>query len=263
MNAAKRIQKEYEKMVKEAVPGIEAAPNSQDLFKWKASIAGPTGSPYEGGMFELDIKLPQKYPLEPPRVAFKTKIFHPNVSGSGEICLDLLQSQWSPALSLQKVMLSISSLLTDPNFADPLNGTAAALHKKSKKEYDLKCRDMTQQFATSKAATEALAAQRKRKFEEVAVATAANPPLSGRPPSSPTPATAPPAAAQAVAQAAVAEPVPAATRPPVVAASGATAKPVAASPPQAKAKAKAKTAAAKGKAEAKGKAKAKAKTKVK
>merc|ERR1711924_382577 len=103
------------------IVGIEAGPrNSNDLFHWKAAIAGPQGSPYEGGTFELDIRLPKQYPMEPPKVCFKTTIWHPNVDQQGSICLDILRTQWSPALNIQKVLLSVSSLLTDPNFDDPL-----------------------------------------------------------------------------------------------------------------------------------------------
>lgn len=87
--------------------------------------------------------------MEPPKVKFRTPIFHPNVSGRGDICLDVLKSQWSPALSLQKVLLSLSSLLTDPNFGDPLNAVASNLYSKNRSSYDAKCREMTRQHAMS------------------------------------------------------------------------------------------------------------------
>lgn len=135
-------------MKAEPVPGLEAAPvQGDDLFRWRARLAGPEGSPYEGGSFELDLRLPSRYPMEPPHVVFRTRIFHPNVDDRGDICLDVLKSQWSPALSLQKVLLSVSSLLTDPNFADPLNASASALFRKDKSGYDSKCREMTRKFA--------------------------------------------------------------------------------------------------------------------
>lgn len=148
-------------MREEKVPGIEAAPCGGDLFRWHAQIQGPVGCVYEGGSFEVDIRLPKTYPLEPPALTLRTKIFHPNISERGDICLDLLSDEWSPALSLQKVLLSLSSLLTDPNFADPLNASAAQLMRRDRKSYDKKCREMTRRFAMPAAAASAPRAAKK------------------------------------------------------------------------------------------------------
>lgn len=84
-------------------------------FQWVSTIAGPKASPYEGGVFYLDIRFPQDYPFRPPKVTFSTRIYHCNINSQGGICLDILKDNWSPALSISKVLLSISSLLTDPN----------------------------------------------------------------------------------------------------------------------------------------------------
>merc|ERR1712159_746783 len=111
------------------------------------------GGPYEGGNFELEIRLPEKYPLEPPNLKFKTQVFHPNVSPKGDICLDILKHQWSPALTLQKVLISLTSLLSEPNFSDPLNSVAAQLYRQDKMKYDAKCRDFTRQYAGGGEAT--------------------------------------------------------------------------------------------------------------
>jgi len=76
---------------------------------------GPTGSPYEGGVFFLDIQFPTDYPFKPPKLSFKTRIYHCNINSNGAICLDILKDNWSPALTSSKVLLSICSLLTDCN----------------------------------------------------------------------------------------------------------------------------------------------------
>uniref|UniRef100_A0A668S2Y6 E2 ubiquitin-conjugating enzyme n=1 Tax=Oreochromis aureus TaxID=47969 RepID=A0A668S2Y6_OREAU len=76
--------------------------------------------PYHGGVFFLSVHFPTDYPFKPPKVAFTTKIYHPNINSNGSICLDILRSQWSPALTVSKVLLSICSLLCDPNPDDPL-----------------------------------------------------------------------------------------------------------------------------------------------
>uniref|UniRef100_A0A182MVI4 E2 ubiquitin-conjugating enzyme n=1 Tax=Anopheles culicifacies TaxID=139723 RepID=A0A182MVI4_9DIPT len=72
------------------------------MFHWQATIMGPPDSPYQGGVFFLTIHFPTDYPFKPPKVAFTTRIYHPNINSNGSICLDILRSQWSPALTISK-----------------------------------------------------------------------------------------------------------------------------------------------------------------
>ncbi|XP_009201305.1 ubiquitin-conjugating enzyme E2 D4 isoform X6 [Papio anubis] len=81
-----------------------AGPVGDDLFHWQATIMGPNDSPYQGGVFFLTIHFPTDYPFKPPKVAFTTKIYHPNINSNGSICLDILRSQWSPALTVSKAL---------------------------------------------------------------------------------------------------------------------------------------------------------------
>lgn len=109
MSDVKRLQKELLDMMKNDVPNLSAAPVNDNLFEWKAVILGPIATPYEGGVFNLNISIPSNYPFKPPTVIFKTKIYHPNINSSGSICLDILKTQWSPALTIAKILLSICS----------------------------------------------------------------------------------------------------------------------------------------------------------
>ena len=84
--------------------------NEDDIYTWEATIMGPSESPYVGGIFNLKIIFPNKYPFKPPKVKFTTKIYHPNIL-NGDICLDILNKAWSPTLTTTKLLLSISSLL--------------------------------------------------------------------------------------------------------------------------------------------------------
>ena len=109
---------------------------------------GPEDSPYSGGVFFLNIHFPPDYPFKPPKVSFTTKIYHPNINANGSICLDILKDQWSPALTISKVLLSISSLLTDPNPDDPLVPEIATIYKSDRERYNNTARDWTSRYAT-------------------------------------------------------------------------------------------------------------------
>lgn len=101
-------------MKNESLEGVNTVPIDAHLQYWSASIQGPVGSPYEGGIFFLYVQVPHAYPIQPPKIRFVTKIFHPNVSRHGDIGLDCLAHNWSLALTISKVLLSIQSFLTDP-----------------------------------------------------------------------------------------------------------------------------------------------------
>ncbi|CDY54342.1 BnaC03g14940D [Brassica napus] len=122
-------------------------PVAEDMFHWQATIMGPTDSPYAGGVFLVTIHFPPDYPFKPPKVAFRTKVFHPNINSNGSICLDILKEQWSPALTISKVLLSICSLLTDPNPDDPLVPEIAHMYKTDKNKYESTARSWTQKYA--------------------------------------------------------------------------------------------------------------------
>jgi ubiquitin-conjugating enzyme E2 D/E len=148
MTELKRLRKEYEDLQKDSIPNLSAGPIDGNLFEWEAVILGPSGTPYEGGIFNLSISVPSNYPFKPPIVIFKTKIFHPNINSAGNICLDILKNQWSPALSIPKILLSICSLLSDPNPNDPLVPSIANLLKTNYEEYNKTAKEWTLLYAS-------------------------------------------------------------------------------------------------------------------
>lgn len=145
--ALKRIQKELSDLQRDPPAQCSAGPVGDDLFHWQATIMGPSDSPYQSGVFFLTIHFPTDYPFKPPKVAFTTKIYHPNINSNGSICLDILRSQWSPALTVSKVLLSICSLLCDPNPDDPLVPEIAHTYKADREKYNKLAREWTQKYA--------------------------------------------------------------------------------------------------------------------
>lgn len=108
---------------------------------------GPEGTPYQGGLFYLDIIFPAEYPFKAPKLLFRTKIYHCNVSSQGAICLDILKENWSPALTVAKVLLSISSLLNEANPADPLVPSVATEYKNDRRRHDKTAAEWTARYA--------------------------------------------------------------------------------------------------------------------
>jgi len=98
-----------------APPGISAFPNDGNLLAWTATIVGPIDTPYAGLILKLSFSFPQNYPYAPPTVLFRTPIFHQNIDFSGRICLDILKEKWSAIYNVQSVLLSLQSLLGEPN----------------------------------------------------------------------------------------------------------------------------------------------------
>lgn len=145
--ALKRIHKELNDLARDPPAQCSAGPVGDDMFHWQATIMGPNDSPYQGGVFFLTIHFPTDYPFKPPKVAFTTRIYHPNINSNGSICLDILRSQWSPALTISKVLLSICSLLCDPNPDDPLVPEIARIYKTDREKYNRIAREWTQKYA--------------------------------------------------------------------------------------------------------------------
>jgi ubiquitin-conjugating enzyme E2 D/E len=145
--SVKRLNKELAEIQKEPPCNCTARTVDDDIHNWEATIIGPEKTPYENGIFKLELMFPENYPFKPPKVKFVTKIFHPNINKFGNICLDILNQSWSPALTVCKLLLSISSLLNDPNPNDPLNVRAAEIYKTNYEEFFATAQSYTVRFA--------------------------------------------------------------------------------------------------------------------
>lgn len=122
MSSRSRLLKEIKEAARDADPTIRLAPDGENLLRWSATLKGPEDTPFETGTFVVRFSLPESYPLAPPRAAFETKIFHPNVHWkTGEICLDILKDAWSPAWTLHSVCRAVLALLCNPEPDSPLN----------------------------------------------------------------------------------------------------------------------------------------------
>lgn len=139
---------ELKKFRDSEVDGINVVPT--DIPKqWKCEIMGPVDTPYADGHFFVILAFPAKYPFEPPKIKFLTKIFHCNVnSENGSICLDILGRNWSPALHIEQVLVSLRSLLSTPNPDAPLVHQPAYLFINNRVLHDETAKKWTQRYAT-------------------------------------------------------------------------------------------------------------------
>jgi ubiquitin-conjugating enzyme E2 T len=131
--------------------GVWAWSKDDRLDLLEARIEGPRGSPYEGGTFELEVRVPDRYPFAPPNVKFITRVWHPNIDPNGRICLDILsmppKGHWTPSLNILTVLRCIQVLLTNPNADDPLNMDAAEEFKHNHARFLEHAREYTQKYA--------------------------------------------------------------------------------------------------------------------
>jgi len=143
----RRIIKETQRLQLEPVPGITALPDEHNSRYFHVTINGPCDSPFESGVFKLELFLPEEYPMAAPKVRFLTKIYHPNIDKLGRICLDILKDKWSPALQMRTVLLSIQALLSAPNPDDPLDNDVADTWKTNEREAIETAKKWTRRFA--------------------------------------------------------------------------------------------------------------------
>ncbi|KAF7491229.1 hypothetical protein SSS_02456 [Sarcoptes scabiei] len=152
--AFKRIKREFLEMPEndgESDKLFHIKPVNDNLLNLKGYIVGPVDTPFEGGTFNVEIKIPESYPFNPPKVRFTTRIWHPNISSvTGAICLDILKDQWAAAMTLRTVLLSIQSLLASPEPDDPQDAVVARQFKVSLESYRQTARFWTYYYASER-----------------------------------------------------------------------------------------------------------------
>jgi len=125
----------------------------EDMFKWDIMLIGPSGTAYEGGFFKATLTFPKNFPNMPPEMQFTSSMFHPNVFPDGKVCISILHppgedkfndqesadERWRPILGVEQILVSVISMLSDPNFDSPANIDAAVMFRDNKTEYKKAC----------------------------------------------------------------------------------------------------------------------------
>lgn len=149
-----RIQKEISRLTNDPPPGCACAPKGDNMCTLEAQIEGRTDTVYQGGVWTLSIDIPPRYPFEPPKVRFLTKIYHPNIDSEGRICLDILNmpgtkgGAWKPSLSVFTVLQSVSLLMSEPNPEDGLVTDVTHEYRHHRDLFDMKAKQWTKKYAT-------------------------------------------------------------------------------------------------------------------
>jgi ubiquitin-conjugating enzyme E2 S len=138
------VSKETVALSQEPPEGIQLHLNYDDLTDIQATINGPEGTPYAGGEFKVKLVLGKDFPAAPPKGFFLTKIFHPNIATSGEICVNALKKDWKADLGLKHILLVIKCLLIEPNPESALNEEAGKLLLENYNEFHQRAALMTE-----------------------------------------------------------------------------------------------------------------------
>ncbi|XP_038053456.1 ubiquitin-conjugating enzyme E2 T-like isoform X4 [Patiria miniata] len=154
MRRSLRISKELSQLEREPPPGVSCWMKNESTNQLQAQIIGDEKTPYSDGVFDLEIQVPERYPMEPPKVQFLTPIYHPNIDSVGRICLDLLKmppsGNWKPSLSIGTLLTSIKLLMSQPNPDDPLMADISTEFLTNRVVFEQKAREHTHKHAVQK-----------------------------------------------------------------------------------------------------------------
>ena len=136
--AKKRLLTEYKHFIEQNEIYLYVNPKQNNILQWEALIIGPPETIWDGATLKLILNFSEEYPNKPPEVQFLAEVYHPNVYSNGKICLDILTNTWTPIYDVHAVLLSIQSLLTDPNPNSPANNEASKLFIEDREKYNQK-----------------------------------------------------------------------------------------------------------------------------
>ncbi|ENN70278.1 ubiquitin-conjugating enzyme E2 T [Dendroctonus ponderosae] len=146
-----RLGRELAKLATSDSKDICVFPKDDKLDVLEAQIVGPEKSPYQGGIFKLEVIVPDAYPIMPPSIKFLTKVYHPNIDDSGRICLDLIKmppkGNWRPTIGIEALLIAVRMLLESPNPEDPLMADIAEEYQRNNSSFLRKAKDYTKKYA--------------------------------------------------------------------------------------------------------------------
>jgi len=156
--ASKMLSKELMRLEKDPVPGFTVEPASDDLFVWTVGLYGAPGTIYEGGYFKAKMKFPETYPMDPPSMVMTQPMWHPNIYEDGRLCISILHppgddamsgelasERWNPTQSVTTVLLSVISMLSEPNISSPANVDASVMYRNKLDEYNKIVREQVEE----------------------------------------------------------------------------------------------------------------------
>ncbi|KAK9497566.1 hypothetical protein O3M35_004265 [Rhynocoris fuscipes] len=148
MAATRRLQKELQDIRQSGLKSFrEIQVDDSNILNWQGLIV-PDNPPYNKGAFRIEITFPAEYPFKPPKITFKTKIYHPNVDEKGQVCLPIISAEnWKPATKTDQVIQALVALVTDPEPEHPLRGDVAEEFVKDRKKFMKNADEFTKKHA--------------------------------------------------------------------------------------------------------------------
>lgn len=151
------LRRQLQELSKNPVPGFTVGLNNDNIYEWDVGIIGAPETSYAGGYFKATMKFPNDYPFNPPTFSFNTKFFHPNVYEDGRLCISILHppgddptsgekaaERWNPTQTVESILISVISLLVDPNCSSPANVDAGVVYRNDRAGYNSIIKDQVE-----------------------------------------------------------------------------------------------------------------------